>query len=70
MIYVKLTDNPYGGTEMQNSYRRALTTNDVGYIEFEIHRIRRMMRPCGWKAEKCAPLYARLNQLRASINLG
>jgi hypothetical protein len=45
---------------MQYSYTRALASHDPAEIEFEIHRIRRMMRPCGWKSEKCAPLYRRL----------
>jgi hypothetical protein len=48
---------------MQYSYKRALVSTIPAEIEFEIHRIRKMMRPCGWKGEKCAPLYKRLTQL-------
>lgn len=52
---------------MAPSYRRALVASVPAEIEFEIYRINRMMRSCGWKSEKIGPLYARLQEIKMEL---
>jgi hypothetical protein len=49
---------------MAPSYRSAIVVGTKSEVEFEISRIRRLSKACGWKADKCRPLYARLRWLR------